>query len=262
VHLLLPPRPTTPLVLLLLLQRPTRVVVAFSHIRMQDVKSQDVHLTAKQLAPPEPGEQLAPFHEELSRFKLLFISTSRHPQTVGTSRHPQTIRTPRHPQTIGTSRHRYQSQSHFAIALELAYRHYHFSMADRAASNKEFQNRGFQQGIPTTAMTPLASPALIPASAHRQVAPPCTPLVRELHLASQLHSRFGSPPSASQLSLRSLWVSCSSPQLSPRFSVALKCRRSLHVSSARCGTVWRKFGNFVPIVFPDEPGWPLSHYTC
>ena len=143
-------------------------------------------------------------------------------------------------QTIGTSRHRYQSQSHFAIALELAYRHYHFSMADRAASNKEFQNRGFQQGIPTTAMTPLASPALIPASAHRQVAPPCTPLVRELHLASQLHSRFGSPPSASQLSLRSLWVSCSSPQLSPRFSVALKCRRSLHVSSARCGTVWRE----------------------
>ena len=93
-------------------------------------------------------------------------------------------------QTIGTSRHRYQSQSHFAIALELAYRHYHFSMADRAASNKEFQNRGFQQGIPTTAMTPLASPALIPASAHRQVAPPCTPLVRELHLASQLHSRW------------------------------------------------------------------------
>ena len=105
---------------------------------MHDVKSHDVHLTAKQLAPLEPGEQLAPFHEELSRFKLLFISTSRHPQTVGTSRHPQTIRTARHPQTIGTSRHRYKSQSHFAIALELACRHYHFSMGDRAASNKGF----------------------------------------------------------------------------------------------------------------------------
>jgi hypothetical protein len=93
---------------------------------MHDVKSHDVHLTAKQLAPLEPGEQLAPFHEELPRFKLLFISTSRHPQTIGTSRHPQTIGTPRHPQTIGTSRHRYKSQSHFAIALELADRLYHY----------------------------------------------------------------------------------------------------------------------------------------
>jgi len=102
---------------------------------MQDVKSHDVHLTARQLAPLEPGEQLAPFHEELPRFKLVFISTSRHPQTIGTSRHPQTIDPPRHPQTIGTSRHRYQSQSHFAISLELADRHYHFSWQFKLCQN-------------------------------------------------------------------------------------------------------------------------------